>query len=266
LSLTETLHAPEFSPGHQVPDSDFIGNVFLKCVAKEVIERCGQEVSALLHSAYGPDVPLPQIKVEGDLQTNFPFIISHLEYIIGELLRNSVQGVVEQHQRDSNKADFSERPPDIHVTICDSPQHVTIRISDRGGGMPRDVLAHLWSFSKGLQSERLLVNLGKVPKMAGTLQEVRVDSNAKNTIHTHNGPLESIHGSNYFGSLSSLSSRPPNLRLGMGLPLSRVYAEYWAGSLTLHSLAGYGVDVFLGISKLGNKNEQLTTRALVDAV
>lgn len=67
-------------------------------------------------------------------------------------------------------------------------------------------------------------------------------------------------------SLSSLTSRPPNLRLGMGLPLSRVYAEYWAGSLHVHSLEGYGVDAFLQISRLGNKNEQLTTRASMDAV
>jgi pyruvate dehydrogenase kinase 2/3/4 len=52
----------------------------------------------------------------------------------------------------------------------------------------------------------------------------------------------------------------------MGLPLSRVYAEYWAGNLELHSLEGYGVDAFLQISKLGNKNEQLTMRASMDAV
>ena len=67
-------------------------------------------------------------------------------------------------------------------------------------------------------------------------------------------------------SLASLTSRPPDLRLGMGLPMSRVYAEYWAGSLEMHSLEGYGCDAFLQISKLGNKNEQLTTRASIDAV
>ena len=67
-------------------------------------------------------------------------------------------------------------------------------------------------------------------------------------------------------SLSSFTSRPPNLRLGIGLPMSRIYAEYWAGSLELHSLEGYGVDTFLQISKLGNKNEQLSARATMDAL
>jgi len=42
--------------------------------------------------------------------------------------------------------------------------------------------------------------------------------------------------------------------------------EYWAGSLEIHSLEGYGVDAFLEISKLGNKNERLTTRASMDAI
>ena len=48
--------------------------------------------------------------------------------------------------------------------------------------------------------------------------------------------------------------------------MSRIYAEYWAGSLELHNLEGYGVDTFLQLSKLGNKNEQLITRASMDAV
>jgi hypothetical protein len=42
--------------------------------------------------------------------------------------------------------------------------------------------------------------------------------------------------------------------------------EYWAGSLEIHSLEGFGVDAFLQISKLGNKNERLTTRASMDAI
>lgn len=33
-------------------------------------------------------------------------------------------------------------------------------------------------------------------------------------------------------------------------------SEYWAGSLEIHSLEGFGVDAFLQISKLGNKDER----------
>lgn len=98
--------------------------------------------------------------------------------------------------------------------------------------------------------------------MAATMQELKAsDPSAGGILQDAMGDRRSVDG-----SLSSLTSRPPNLRLGMGLPMSRVYAEYWAGSLELHSLEGYGVDAFLQISKLGNKNEQLSTRASMDAV
>jgi hypothetical protein len=93
--------------------------------------------------------------------------------------------------------------------------------------------------------------------MAATLQELHVEEELGRA---------DLKTPPYQSSLTSLTSRPPDLRLGMGLPLSRVYAEYWAGSLELHSLEGYGVDVFLQISRLGNKNEQLATRATMDSV
>jgi pyruvate dehydrogenase kinase 2/3/4 len=228
--------------------------VFIKCNARTVIEDCAKAVKQIALSTNGPDVKIPEIKIEGHLDTNFPYILSHLEYIIGELLRNSVQAVIDKHQKSDDPA---ADPAPIEVTICEAPQHATIRISDRGGGIPRDELPYLWAFSKGPHSQKRLANLGQVPKMAATMQELVV----KNEL----GRAD-LKTPSYQSSLSSLSSRPPDLRLGMGLPLSRVYAEYWAGSLELHSLEGYGVDVFLQISRLGNKNERLTTRASMDAV
>jgi len=249
LALTETFSSPWHFPDAKPLEAEFVGEVFLKCNAKEVVERVGKEVQALASAAYGPSTTIPEIKLEGHLEVTFPYVLSHLEYIIGELLRNSIQAVVEK-QRGGKK-----EPPAIEVTVCEAPQHVIIRVSDQGGGIPRDILPHLWSFSKGPRSNQRLENLHQVPKMAATMQELRVsEASPELEAHAHNS------------SLSSLSSRPPNLRLGMGLPLSRVYAEYWAGNLELHSLEGYGVDAFLQISKLGNKNEQLTTRASMDAV
>ncbi|KAI1800556.1 alpha-ketoacid dehydrogenase kinase [Daldinia bambusicola] len=255
LALTETFNSHWFSPGAKLSESEFIGEVFIKCIAKDVIEHCAKAVQDLARSANGPDTKIPEIRINGHMESSFPYILSHLEYIIGELLRNSVQAVIEKHQKSK---DPTSNPPPIEVTLCEAPQHVIIRISDQGGGIPRDVLPYLWSFGKGPLKNQRLENLGQVPLMAATLQELKVND----------GKLTGLQSerSGHDSSLSSLATRPPNLRLGMGLPLSRVYAEYWAGSLELHSLEGYGVDAFLQISKLGNKNEQLATRAAMDAV
>lgn len=252
MALTDTFNSPWHFPDSQARldmNADFVGEVFLKCNAKEVVERCGKLAQDLMRQSSGTD-KIPEISVQGHLGTTFPYMLSHLEYIIGELLRNSIQAVAEKYK------DCPQKPPRIEVLICEAPQHVIMRISDQGGGIPREILPYLWSFSKGPRSQIRLENLGQVPAMAATMQELTVSKERKHA------DKETFRES----SLDSLSSRPPNLRLGMGLPMSRVYAEYWAGSLELHSLEGYGVDAFLQISKLGNKNEQVTTRAAIDAV
>ena len=228
----------------------------MRCSARDVVEACWNRATTLARDAYGSSCVLPGITIEGHLEATFPYILSHLQYIIGELLRNSIQAVVEKRSARTDGA------PPIQVLIAEAPQHVIIRISDQGGGIPSDQGGKLWSFMKGSRSQTHLKNLSQVPKMAATMQELKLPSPNPDK----SSPVDESKKRPYDGSLRSLTSRPPNLRLGMGLPMSRVYAEYWAGQLELHSLEGYGVDAFLQISKLGNKNEQLSTRASMDAI
>jgi pyruvate dehydrogenase kinase 2/3/4 len=254
LALTETFHSPWHFPNATksivAPEDDFVGEIFLKCNAKEIVEQCAATARDLMSKAFGPTVAIPEVVVKGHLNTTFPYIPSHIEYMIGELLRNSMQAVIEQPG--------SQCPP-IEVLICEAAQHVIIRVSDQGGGVEREILPYLWSFAKGPRRQKRLENLEQVPKLAGTMQELRyADPAMAAEIERH----PEKRGS----SLKALSGRQPDLRLGMGLPMSRIYAEYWAGTLELHSLEGYGVDAFLQISKLGNKNEVLSTRAAMDAV
>lgn len=280
LALTETFNAPWHFPNANPPsdpNAEFVGEVFLKCNALEVVDTCWTRARTLAGEAYGPQSVLPDIKLEGHLNATFPYILSHLQYIVGELLRNSVQAVVERCSL------TMDTPAPIEVLICEAPQHVIIRISDQGGGIPKDVMSRLWSFSKGTHRQAHLKNLSKVPRMAATMQELKLP---EPTPASRPSGDDLIAKRSSDGSLSSLTSRPPNLRLGMGLPMSRVYAEYafgplktlrgiplanllgryWAGNLEIHNLEGYGVDAFLQISKLGNRNEQLSTRASMDAI
>ena len=259
LALTDTFRSPWHFPNAknaiEGPD-DLVGEVLLRCNAKEIVEKCANTITALMRTTYG-HARLPEVKLLGHLDVSFPFIPSILEYTIGELLRNSVQATVEQRRRGEPS------PPPIEVTVCEAEQHVIIRISDQGGGVCRQILPYLWSFSKGPRKQMRLDNLNKVPRMAATMQELSVNrKTANDTDSSSSGGAKPGNED----SLSSLTSRPPDLRLGMGLPISKLYAEYWAGSLELHSLEGYGVDAFLQIPKLGNKNEQLATRASMDAV
>ncbi|KAF1813872.1 pyruvate dehydrogenase kinase [Eremomyces bilateralis CBS 781.70] len=262
LALSETFHSPWHFPDAKDDDhsADFVGEVFLRCNAKEVVEQCATTTRSLMQQSYGSEVAIPEVKIEGHTDATFPYILSHLQYIVGELLRNSFQAVTEQRKHKESP------PPPIEVLICDTAQHVIIRISDQGGGVPREILPYLWSFSKGPRRRMRLENLNKVPKLAATLQELRVDGTDAEQEPTPKPFDRDAATGKHPSSLSTLTARSPDLRLGIGLPMSRIYAEYWAGSLELHSLEGYGVDAFLQIPKLGNKNERLTTRASMNAV
>lgn len=220
LALTETFHSPwHFPHAQQAGDAEAIGEIFLRCHAKEIVERCGKTTQDLVKLDYGSHVSIPEIRVNGHLDATFPYILSHLEYIIGELLRNSIQAVIEQRQYRDKK------PPPIEVLICETSQHVIIRISDQGGGIPTEILPHLWSFSKGPRREKRLENLARVPKLLGTLQELKVPDHESSEVDNKPSKKSKYGDSGqHHGSLSSLASRPPNLRLGVGLPMSRIYA------------------------------------------
>ena len=257
LALTETFHSPWHFPASthsHATYGDLVGEVFLRCNAREVVARCAETTQRLVRQVYGSAIPIPQVNLAGHLEATFPYILSHLEYIVGELLRNSIQAIVERRRGGRDE------PPPIDVLVCEAPQHVIIRVSDQGGGIPAEILPHIWSFSKGPRSQARLANLIKVPQMAATLQEM--SSASVDRLDPTSTGSEAAQES----SLRSFTHRPPDLKLGMGLPMSRVYAEYWAGSLELHSLDGYGTDAYLQISKLGNKNEQVSTRASIDGV
>ena len=203
------------SPGDS--NADFVGEVFLKCNASEVVDSCWSRAKTLAKKAYGSECVLPQLKPEGHLDATFPYILSHLQYVIGELLRNSIQAVVEK----ASPTSLEPRPP-IEVLICEAPQHVIIRVSDQGGGIPKEVMPELWSFSKSSRRQTHLENLSQVPKMAATMQELKLPESSS----APSSPSDNLTPRSFSdGSLSSLTSRPPNLRLGMGLPMSRVYAE-----------------------------------------
>ena len=220
LALTETFNAPWHFPNanqHDDPNAEFVGEVFLKCKAREVVEACWDRALSLAQEAYSPRCILPNLRLEGHLEATFPYILSHLQYMIGELLRNSIQATVE---RSSSSAGS---PPPIEVLICEAQQHVTIRVSDQGGGIPQEVMPGLWSFSKGPRSHTHLQNLSKVPKMASTMQELKLPGFESGTSLPNADRTNQIPSNS---SLNSLTSRPPDLKLGMGLPMSRVYAEY----------------------------------------
>ena len=129
-------------------------------------------------------------------------------------------------------------------------------IRDRGGGVPHSD-KQIWSFGKskelakqsldnfhhlpGLQTLSLYDSSNGAHLKSDRYRQTSLDRMSENNL---------TKGKFKVGQpLMELLKRSPRYKLGIGLALCKVYAEYWNGDLTVHSIQGYGTDTVL---KLGN--------------
>ncbi|CAG8493791.1 12707_t:CDS:2 [Ambispora gerdemannii] len=239
IALTENWHDPGYC--EEIMSGGYIGVVSTRCNARDIVEKVAKMTRKLSQNKYG--IVPPEVLLDGEQDTTFAYIPEHIEYILYELLKNSMCGVIEKHapassisrstRTDNISLSNSSSLPPIIVTICSGPTDIHIRVSDQGGGIPDEIYSHIWSFSSShklsddKKSENKFLNFEKVPKMAGTVEE------------------------------QEDAMIPPLLHLGIGLPLSKVYTEYWGGALKILTMDGYGTDAYVKITRLGNREENL---------
>jgi len=133
----------------------------------------------------------------------------------------------EDHVHQNNLQESVSLPP-IRVVVAKGAEDVTIKIADRGGGVPRSVIDKMWTFAHSTLGD-----------------------NSSERTDTH-FEIDEFTG-------ASAKGRGFNIR-GFGLPLARIYARYFGGELTLKSMEGYGVDAYLYLPVLGNACENLPKR------
>ncbi|KAJ3063767.1 hypothetical protein HDU98_000447 [Podochytrium sp. JEL0797] len=136
--------------------------------------------------------------------------------------------------------------PAILVTVGASSSDITFRVSDQGGGFAHTQMQNLWSYTHASRHV-FLHNLANMPKLAGKVEEVRNQPSSDATTTTTTGS----------GNKAAFELEDNSLHLGLGLPMSRVYANYWGGTIGVHSMHGFGTDAYVKIST-GNQMEQLT--------
>ncbi|PRP78770.1 pyruvate dehydrogenase kinase-like protein [Planoprotostelium fungivorum] len=163
----------------------------------------------------------PEVEIVGGSKLAFPYVPSHLYYILFELLKNSTRAVVEKHK------DKDTLPP-VQIIISDQAQgeDVAIKISDEGGGISRSNYEKIWSY---------------LYTTADFDADVSID-----------GP--------------DFGMETPMAGLGVGLPISRLYARYFGGDLQLMSMEGHGTDAYLHLRKLGDKEEPLSTTVMPQTI
>eukprot|EP00656_Telonema_subtile_P003394 TRINITY_DN11552_c0_g1_i1.p1 TRINITY_DN11552_c0_g1~~TRINITY_DN11552_c0_g1_i1.p1 ORF type:complete len:498 (+),score=103.64 TRINITY_DN11552_c0_g1_i1:63-1556(+) len=113
--------------------------------------------------------------------------------------------------------------PMVQIMVAHGAEDVTFKICDEGGGIPRSEMGAVWTY---------LHSSAQRPPVAEDLKQENRHTNA-------------------VGALAGY---------GMGLPLSRIYAQYFGGNLDIKSMEGFGTDCYLYLCRLGVNCENLPTK------
>ncbi|CAH6722705.1 [Pyruvate dehydrogenase (acetyl-transferring)] kinase 2, mitochondrial [[Candida] jaroonii] len=248
LSLAENYNKPQ-----SVKPPDYIGEMFDDCNAVDHLKIVSELIKNSMTDIYPNKETMPDLEIEGDSNVSFPFMIPHLHYLFGEILRNSYEAVIKRHGKLTTK-----KLPPIKITIIDSAKQIIIRISDEGGGISHDKLKDIWSFGKNPElARKSLANFHRIPGLQ-LYSNLKVTSSGSSIIdktsllETAVGDINSSTSTKTKTStLERLITRPYEYKLGLGLPMCKVYADYWNGDLQMNSLEGFGCDTSLIITKLG---------------
>lgn len=112
-------------------------------------------------------------------------------------------------------------PPPVELRVSSDASQVALQIGDLGGGIPFEHQSHVWSY---------MYTTAK-PSRSGTTE----------------------------ASLDEEWEPSALAGYGVGLPLSRIYAEYIGGSLHLMSMPNFGTHAYLFLSRMGHREEALPT-------
>ncbi|KAG2185898.1 hypothetical protein INT43_002336 [Umbelopsis isabellina] len=211
------IHATKEENNHDQLAKNYIGIINTQLSPARVIRQCADFVTELCEFNYGE---APEIIVTGHVDTTFTYVPVHLEYILTELLKNAARATVEN----AKKANLPI--PAVEVAISHGSRDIGIRVRDQGGGVKPEDLNHIFEYSY---------------------------TTVKNDDHDDSG--------NIFSGITRLAMQSgvggPMAGLGFGLPLARMYAQYFGGSMTLISLYGYGCDIFLKLKHIDESLGQL---------
>lgn len=251
LSLSENYRSNPYA----VKPPHYLGEIFHDCKAIDHFKIVADMIKKSMVSIFPNIDNMPDLEIEGDLSTSFPFMVPHLHYLLSEILRNSYEATIKTHAKMTSK-----KLPSIRITIINLKKEVIFRISDQGGGISHDQLKSVWSFCKAPDLARnSLANFHRIPglqlysNLKVTPAGSSIVSNANSQKLLSSTSLDDVDASTKKkkSTLDRLIDRPYENKLGLGLPMCKVYADYWNGELTMNSLEGYGSDTSLTLKKLG---------------
>lgn len=120
---------------------DWYGAIAMKFSPAKAVQQCIDDVSAICFETYAV---VPHVQIENHIHEQFPYFPSIVEYILRELLKNSMRAVVEYSKASLGNIQHVKKylednrdKPLCKVVISSDPvdEHFTIAVKDEGGGI-----------------------------------------------------------------------------------------------------------------------------------
>lgn len=173
----------------------------------DVIKKNAELVNDITMMKYDQSVPV-EIDTSNAASLDFPYIEYHLDYIFMEVFKNSFRAHIENKVFD---------PVTVTISTQQAPRFMEIRIRDRGKGISKRALKHIFDYSF-----------------------TTYESNEGESFKTLNVPPEHLGGGHSVAGM------------GFGLPMAKQYievfndtAEETKGLLTVQTYPQWGTDVYI---------------------
>lgn len=211
--------------------NNYVGVICTDCNVKEIAEDAIETAKYICEEYYGL-FEAPEIRLIAPQELiNFMYVPGHLIHMFFEVLKNSLRASIEFHTPLLKQKMMDENPnlkaeeidlndlkfPPIKVIISEGYEDITIKISDEGGGIARSEVPLIWTY--------LYTTVDQTPTLDAEYNQT--------------------------------SFKAPMAGFGYGLPISRLYAQYFGGDLKLISMEGYGTDVYIHLNRLSSSLEPL---------
>eukprot|EP00298_Acanthocystis_sp_HF-20_P028956 c7819_g2_i1.p1 GENE.c7819_g2_i1~~c7819_g2_i1.p1 ORF type:complete len:401 (+),score=118.45 c7819_g2_i1:45-1247(+) len=125
------------------PREGFVGVIEKNLNVIEACKLAYNSAAELCRKDYGH---VPELKFLGKLDATITYVPNHFYYVLLELFKNSLRATIERHQKHGNI-------PYVEVVIAEGKADVCVKISDRGGGIPRESVKKIWTYSFSTQTK-----------------------------------------------------------------------------------------------------------------
>ncbi|XP_052004687.1 pyruvate dehydrogenase (acetyl-transferring) kinase isozyme 1, mitochondrial [Xyrauchen texanus] len=120
-----------------------IGSIDPSCCVTDVVKDAYENARNLCDRYYmnSPELVLEEFNVKGpDKTISVVYVPSHLYHMVFELFKNAMRATMELHE------DAMEYPP-VRVQIALGHEDLTVKVSDRGGGVPLRKIDRLFTYT-----------------------------------------------------------------------------------------------------------------------